>query len=87
MPTLVGNKQLFHQSLPSQDARFPSFDRKWTDPIRQMDIEMSVPVPKYCLQSKMVYSLNGNPLNISTVRKSKIKTKNAWLKYEINTIE
>ena len=30
MPTQAGNKQLFHPSLPSEDAHFPSFDRKWT---------------------------------------------------------
>ena len=30
MPTLAGNKQLFHPSLPSKDAPYPSFDRKWT---------------------------------------------------------
>ena len=35
LPTLAGNKQLFHPSLPSQDAPFPSFDRKWTVLIRR----------------------------------------------------
>ena len=35
MPTLVGTKQLFPPSLPSLAEPFPSFDRKWTDLIRQ----------------------------------------------------
>ena len=35
MPTVAEKKQLFHPSLPSWDAPFQSFDRKWTDLIRQ----------------------------------------------------
>ena len=35
VPTLAGNKHLFHPSLPSQDAPFPSFERKWTGLVRQ----------------------------------------------------
>ena len=35
MPTLAGNKQPFHPSLPSQDAPFLSFDRKWTVLVRR----------------------------------------------------
>ena len=35
MPTLVGNEQLFHSSLSSEDTPFPSSDRKWTDLIHQ----------------------------------------------------
>ena len=35
MPTLAGNEQLFHPSLPSYNAPFSTFDRKWTDLNRQ----------------------------------------------------
>ena len=35
MPTLVGNKQLFHPYPPSWEAPFQSFNRKWTAVIRQ----------------------------------------------------
>ena len=35
MPTLAANNQLFHPSLPSWDALFPSFERKWKYLIRQ----------------------------------------------------
>ena len=35
MPTLAGKIQLFQPSLPSKDAHFPSFDRKWPVLIRR----------------------------------------------------
>ena len=35
MPTLAGNKQIFHPSFHSHDALFPFFDRKRTDVIHQ----------------------------------------------------
>ena len=36
MPTLAGNKQLFHPSIPSLEAPFLSFDRKWAVLIRRL---------------------------------------------------
>ena len=74
MPTLAGIEQRFHPTLPSEDAPFPSFDRKMDGPNpSEMDIKMSIPAPTFCLQSKKVYFKNGRRKNISLVRKSEIK--------------
>ena len=74
MVTLAGNKQLFHPSLPSQDAPFPSFDRKWTNLIRRR-------WKSKCLfpRGHIVYSLGictfrrWEVLRLSLIRKVKIK--------------
>ena len=55
-----GKKQPFHPSLPSWDAPFPSFDRKWTAPIRQRRTSKCLfPRRRFYLQLYKRYSLNG----------------------------
>ena len=60
MPTLAGNKQLFHPSLPSQDASFPSFDRKGTDLVRQRWISKCLFPRRHIAYKRIkVYSIIG----------------------------
>ena len=60
MPTLAGNKQHFHPSLPSKDASFPSFDRKWTELIRQRWISKCLfPRRHIAYKQNNVYSILG----------------------------
>ena len=60
MPTLAGNKQPFQPSFPSYDASFPSFERKWTDLIRQRRIlKCLFPRRHIAYKRNNVYSIIG----------------------------
>ena len=60
MPTLAGNKQTFHPSLPLYDAFFPSFYKKCTDLIRQKSISKCLfPRRRIAGKRNIVYSIIG----------------------------
>ena len=71
---LAGNKQPFHPSLPSLDAPFPSFDRKWTVLIRRRWTSKRLFPRRH-----VVYNLG---ILISLIGKGKQKNLN-WKKKEI----
>ena len=52
-----------------------------------MDIKVFISVPTFCLQTTRVFSKKRKLINISLLRKNRIKIKIAWLKYENNTFE
>ena len=48
MPTLAGNEQPFHPSLPSQDAPFSIFRQKMDGlNLSEMDIKVFIPAPTF----------------------------------------
>ena len=89
MPTLAGNIQLFHPSLPSKDAPFPLFGRKWTDLIRRIWTSK-----RFFSRRHIVYSLGNcilhrwKILRITLMRKKNKRTKmEKWkkkIKYNIH---
>ena len=76
MPTLAGNRRT-HASISSMMGRvFSIFRQKMDgDNPSEMDIKVFFTAPTYCLQTKVVYTVKGNLLNILLVNKNGIKYK------------
>ena len=46
----------------------------------EMDINLYIPLLTFCSQNKNVYPINGTMINVSLVKKKRIKIQNAWPK-------
>ena len=85
MPTLAGNEQLFLPSVSSQDAPFPSSDRKWTDLFRQRWTSKYLLLRGHIVHCLKSINHKWKKEKISVVRRSKkIKniqcmTLNVWI--------
>ena len=53
----------------------------------EMDIKVFIPMPTFCLQTKIVYCINGKVFYFSLVEGRRIKVQKARLKYENITSE
>ena len=82
MPTLAGNKQLFHRSFCPKDASFPSFDGKWTDLFCQRRISKRLfPRRHFAYKQNILSTINGKIKNFLKWEKGKIfKTKVASMR-------